>query len=226
MPDLSQLELPNSGYKTNIGLEQALRTGEWNIKIIDRISSVINSLEALEGPYVPDYITGTVPVALKPGTVTQAMLKSGRMHVASCVKSNDSLTIGKDVLVSKVVIVTNCEVKFAQGVALEDAIIATKNTGSKSLNSPSGLRLGKNDNCAEGGGAQLVTRGSAHMAGGLQMYGSQILAAHNIDFAAQANGIQGAAMVAGARLTEPRTCRWGSAGKGWTTTSMRPISNL
>ena len=49
----------------------------------------------------------------------------------------------------------------------------------------------------DGGGAQIITWGGFDVAAGLEMYGSQIIAAGPIAFAANADGIQGASMVSG-----------------------------
>ncbi|MEZ5796383.1 MAG: TadG family pilus assembly protein [Paracoccaceae bacterium] len=213
MPDLDDLELPNSGYKTNTGLSEALREGGWNIRVVDRIQDIINGIASYDPRYVPDYITSQVPVPLAGTTVTQAMLLPGRIHTYTC-NGNKRMTIDNNVLMSKVVLVTNCEIKFSQGVAMEDAIIATTNTSADSLNAPSGLRVGKKDNCAEGGGAQLLTMGSVKVASALEMYNGQILAKNDIEFAANADGIQGAAMVAGGTISGTSNMSMGYCGSG------------
>jgi hypothetical protein len=43
MPDISDLELPNSGYKTNEGLAEALRYGAMQIRLINALSEVSSS---------------------------------------------------------------------------------------------------------------------------------------------------------------------------------------
>jgi hypothetical protein len=213
MPNPDDIELPNSGYKTNIGLQDALREGSWNIRIVERISSIINGLSTFDEFYLPDYITASVLSTLPSTTVKQSNLQQGKVYTYNCT-GNKQMTIDKDVLLSKVVIVTNCQIKFSSGVALEDAIIATTHTGSKSMNAPSGLRLGKNDNCLPGGGAQLLTMGSLDVASGLIMYGGQILAKDDIQFAANANGIKGAAMVAGGTISGTSNMSMGYCGSG------------
>lgn len=200
MPDLDDIDLPNSGYKTNTGLQDALREGSWNIRIVNRIQDIVAGLGNFDPTYLPDYITMTSAVMLTSTTVKQTHLTSGRLYKYSC-SGNQRLTIDRDVILSKVVLVTNCEVKFSSGVALEDAIVATTDTGAKSLNAPSGLRLGKNDSCAPGNSAQLITMGSVDVASGLEMYGAQILAKDDISFTAQANGMMGAALVAGGEIS-------------------------
>jgi len=213
MPDLDDLELPNSGYKTNTGLREALREGSWNIRIVERIGAIIEGLRTYDARYLPSYITTTVPGNLSATTLTSDMMAPGKVYFYSC-SGNKSLTIAKDVALKKLVLVTNCAIKFSQGVSLEDAIIATTNTGSRSINAPSGLRLGKNDSCATGGGAQILTMGSVSVASGLEMYGSQILAKDDIEFAANANGIQGAAMVAGGVISGTSNMSMGYCGTG------------
>lgn len=214
MPDLDDLELPNSGYKTNTGLKEALREGSWNIRIVSRIKGIIDGLLAFDSRYLPDYITSKVPVTLPSSTVTQANLVQGKLHRYSCSRGGSTLTIDKDVLMQQVVLVTDCEVKFSAGVALEDAVVATTNTSAKSISAPAQLRLGRADNCAPGGGVQIVTMGSVKVAADLNMNGVQIIAKDDIEFTANAVGIQGAALVAGGTISGTSNMSMGYCGSG------------
>jgi hypothetical protein len=112
------------------------------------------------------------------------------------------------------VIVTSCQIKFEQGVKIINSVVATTNTSSKSMTSSSGLQVGLNDNCAVGGGSQLVTAGSMDFPADLQIYGSQLLAKHDVSFAANANGIQGAAIVAGGEISGTSNMSMGFCGIG------------
>lgn len=213
MPDLDDIELPNSGYKTNTGLKDALREGSWNIRIVERIDDIITGLQTANPQYVPDYITNTVPLVLSVTTIGATTMVPGRMYTRTC-SGNQSLTVASNVILRNVVLVTNCAIRFNSGSALEDAIIATTNIGAKSIAAPSGMRIGKNDNCAAGGGAQVLTMGSFEVASGLQMFGGQILAKNDIQFAANANGIKGAAMVAGGTISGTSNMAMGYCGSG------------
>jgi Flp pilus assembly protein TadG len=213
MPDLDDIDLPNSGYETNDGLQDALREGSWNIRIVSRIQNIIDGLLAFDREFLPDYITYPSAVTLPSNTVKQEHLVAGRLYRYTC-NGGKRMTIDKDVTMSKVVLITNCEIKFNEGVALEDAIVATTDTGAKSMNSPGGLRLGKDDGCAEGNSAQLVTMGSVDVAADLQLYGAQIIARDDIQFAANANGIQGAALVAGGEISGTSNMEMRYCGSG------------
>lgn len=194
MPDLSLLELPKSGYDTNIGLTEALRQGSINIKVLRRIQKIINDVSNPNSPYYPTFLTDPTPRTITKGTITAADLVPGHIYNWSCNTGNGG-TIDNGAVVTGVVIIANCPVKLGNGSAMEDAVLLTTDTSAKSINSPNGFRLGRNDNCAPGGGARIVSLGGMDFAAALEMYGSQLLGMGDIVFAAQANGIQGASMI-------------------------------
>lgn len=200
MSDLSKIDLPASGYDSNEGLRQSLREGSWNIRILSQLSDIIFGLKALDQDFVPSYITGQIVVNLPNRNIYQEDLKSGSVHFLSC-KGGAAATVKNDVVVSNVVIIADCDIKFEANVKIEDAIIATTSTGSKSMSGSSGLQVGRNDNCIEGGDAQLLTLGSMDFASGLRLYNAQLIAVHDITFSANADGIQGAALVAGGEIS-------------------------
>lgn len=213
MPNLDDIELPNSGFKTNTGLADALREGSWNIRIINRIDALINGLSTFDPLYLPSYITSNTKNGFSSRDVTQADLEEGRLHTFTC-SGGAALTIKAKVIVKNVVIVTSCDVKFEQGVQIISSVIATTSASSKSMSASSGLQVGLNDNCAIGGGSQLVTAGSMSFPSDLQIYGSQLLAKNDISFSANADGIQGAAIVAGGTISGTSNMAMGFCGTG------------
>ncbi len=212
MPDVDELDIPNSGFETNLGLQAALRAGRYNIRIIDRIDDIVADINITSSPYFPSFITNTTPIMLSKKTIGAADLRPGRIHVWSCTGNKGSIANGT--LVKDVVIRTACEVKFGAGVIVEGSVIVNTNTSSNSFNAPAGFQIGKNDNCAEGGGTQLVTLGGMNFASQLQIYGSQLLAIGDIEFAAQANGIQGAAMVSAGTISGTSNMSMAFCGTG------------
>ncbi len=199
MPNLDDLVLPQSGFETNEGLEAALRSGAYRIRILNRLPAIIQGLMDGDENYLPEYITSPVAIGLSGNTLTQADFVSGRLHKLIG-NANCKVTISPSIPLKEVVFVTNCEVKFGNGTELNDVVMASTNTGSNSFNSSSKLQVGKNDTCAEGGGAQLLTLGGMSFASDLRMYGGQLVAKGDIDFAANADGIEGASMISGTRI--------------------------
>lgn len=215
MSDLDDLELPNSGYRTNIGLEQALREGSWHIRIVSRIERLVARLEAMDTEVIPDYIRSTTIRTLPDNRVQDSELEDGFAYRFTCGGGgNQTLTIDNNVTVRENMIITNCKVSFSSGVRLRDAVVVSKNTAANSINASSGLVVGHDDDCAAGGGAQLVTLGGMDFASDLHVYGGQLLAKGDIEFAANANGIQGAAMVAGGTISGTSNMNMGFCGTG------------
>lgn len=210
MPNPDEIELPASGFDKNEGLSEALRSGSYNVRILKQIDDIIAGLHAFDPRYVPDYITSDVPLVLQPGKLSAADFKPGRLHRISCAGRRLSISDG---LLYDMVLVTDCEVNFVN-VALENAVVATSHVGTTPMHHNSAMRIGRDDACAEGGGAQLVSLGGMSFAGNLEIYGSQLLAAGEIKFAANADGIQGASLVAGGMIDGTSNMSMGFCGTG------------
>lgn len=112
-----------------------------------------------------------------------------------------------------IVLLTNCAVTFAKGTILEDAIFATTNTRDQSFYAPSDLQVGKDDNYSDGGGSRLISLGGMKFAANLAVFGSQLVATKNIEFAARAEGIEGASMIAGGLTSGTSNMSMGFCGK-------------
>lgn len=208
MPDVQQLDLPKSGFDTNEGLAAALRASSMNIRILARIDNMIRRYEdpswqdyPRDTEELPDYITSPGVLYSTSKNVTPSELAVGRVHYIGCT-GNSGLTIDASAeTLRDVVIISPCEITFSSGSSVENARVISKNTSSDSISSPSGLRIGRDDNCAEGGGAQLVTVGGMRFPADLQIYGSQLIARGDIQFAANATGVQGASLIAGGGIS-------------------------
>ena len=194
MPSLSNLQLPSSGFNSNPGLQDALDTNRYDLRVLTRLNATITGLTTPGSRYVPAYITSTNVLTIG-RNVSAATVTAGRIHRVTCAGSQ-TLSIANGTVLNNVVIVTNCRVSFGNGAALQNVVIATTNTDDRSFNGPNGVRIGLNDNCARGGGAQLLTMGGMDFASGLEVYGGQLLAQRNISFSASATGLRGASFVA------------------------------
>jgi Flp pilus assembly protein TadG len=193
MPSLNDLDLPTSGFESNDGLQSALRTGKHRLRILKLLPKIIAGLTRADQVYTPDYITSGSIERLTVNRFEPEHFVSGRVHLYSCAGTGKA-TMNPG-LYENMVLVTDCELKFGQGVILKDVIVATTNTSSTSFNSPSGFQLGVDDNCGTGGGAILMTLGGVNFASALEVYGGQILAHGDIDFSAQPDGMEGASFV-------------------------------
>lgn len=198
MPDLNLLDIAASGFEQNEGLEAALREGHYNLRILNRLTDIIDGLRDMDPDYLPDYISSFVPVVFEPNkNIAQSDLVANRVHIMTCNNDGKQITLSNSLALHEMVIVTNCKMKFDKSVTIEDAIIATTHTSDRSFNSSQGFTIGRDDHCAEGGGAQLLTMGGVSFPSGMEAYGGQIIAMGDIEFTANANGIEGISLVAG-----------------------------
>ncbi|MCB2129199.1 MAG: hypothetical protein KDE03_09015 [Rhodobacteraceae bacterium] len=213
MPDARDVVLPSSGFTSNTGLQPALRDGSYNTKIINRIDSIIAGINTPNhadygvmtstSPYYRSYITSATPVNVKTQGKTaldQNDFKSGRIHVLDCKNDNTHKQLGSGFTLKNMVIITDCRLQIGAGAVLEDAVIITTNTDSKSIYSSADIQIGKDDHRGFGGDVQIVTKGGMEFASKVSIFGSQLLAAGDISLTANANGIEGASIVAGGKL--------------------------
>lgn len=199
-------------YTSNPGLEEAVREAHFRLRIVDRIDDIIDGLYEADARYVPDYITSKQAISLKAKDADASTLKKGRIHHVTC-NGGQKLMLKMPVLKS-VVILTNCKVSFGGGIKLEDVLIATTNTDPKSVSSSADLSVGRDDDCDEGGGAQIVTKGGMEFPAKLNMFGGQLLAKGDVEFAANADGMEGASIVAGGEIEGTSNANMGFCGSG------------
>ena len=201
MPDRRDVVLPSSGYTQNTGLSAALRDGSYIIRILERIDGILAGVQDPTSKYYRSYITSSIAVVhdYKDDFDSATNWFEGRIHTATCNGSTKSVTFKADTYKNGVLI-TNCQVRFIGGAELQNTVIVTTNTNSDSIGGSSNPVFGKDDNCAAGGGVQLVTYGGISFASKIELYGSQMIAAGDISFTSQANGIQGASIIAGGEI--------------------------
>ena len=207
MPDETDVVLPSSGWDKNPGLPPALRDGAYAIPILYRIQEIIANLDDPTSKWFRGDYLDINPLSAAPDEVIVAKndkLKDvwveGAVHRRTCNAANQKVTFDANETFKQGVLITNCKVEFGAYVTLIDVAVATTNTNVKSITAASNLTLGKDDNCKDGGGAQLVTMGGIDLASNMSAYGAQILALDDVAFAADADGIEGISIVSGGEI--------------------------
>ncbi len=211
MPDLDLLQLPQSGFEKNEGLQAALREGAYRMRIINSLSTVMTGARTYGTSYTPSFITSATKIYLSGNSFTASNFTSGRIHEVSCSSGTVTLSSGD---YKNVVIATPCKVKFGAGTTLENVTVISTSLDAKAITAPNGLQVGKDDNCAAGGGGVLMTLGGMDFAADLASFGGQFLAKGNIAFAARASGIRGTSMVAGGTISGTSNMSMGFCGTG------------
>ncbi len=206
MPDVRDLVIPGDGYSSNPGLAGALRDGAYRLRILDRIDDAIAYVDDPSSQYFrSDYLDINPLTSLPPARITldrrdfldNSHWVSGSVHEVWCNAANQTVRIPANEILTKGVLITNCKITFGANSEIRDIIMLNTNTRDDSFGGAAGATIGLDDDCADGGGAQLVTLGGMQFPADLQIYGGQLIAEKSIEFAARPDGIEGVSMVSG-----------------------------
>jgi hypothetical protein len=229
MPDLTNLSIPSSGMDTNTGLEEALRMGFYDIAVSERIAAMHALVPDRTSALYPDHYL-TTHVELRPNSnqrLEEGVWEEGRIHRIQCPNENRKIRIPRDTVLREGVLITNCQLEFGQGAALEDVIVLSTNTTPRAIDGPSSVRLGRDDGCDPGGDAQIITLGGVNVASGLSIFGSRIIAEGDVNFTAQADAVQGASILSNGEIRGTANGLAGTCGvDGMPTSLTRPYFRI
>ena len=200
MPDKSTVIYPlPDGLISNVGLADALTDDYMNLRILNQLEWIQKGLYDTQSDHFRSYISDITPIQLSGGTYAGAdFTQKNRIYKITCGKGKSkTLTLNLADTLSDVVIDTDCVIKFGNASILINSVIFTTSTDEKSITAPNGLQLGADDHCDPANGAQIVTYGGFEVASGLQIYSSQVIAKGPIQFAAQADGVEGGSFISG-----------------------------
>ncbi|SDY57303.1 Putative Flp pilus-assembly TadE/G-like [Jannaschia faecimaris] len=213
MPDKRDVVLPSSGMESNDGLEESLRDGYYEINAAGRVDMMLNGIIDINSPVYPDYLTSPLPVTVEwKGQLDETVWQEGRIHQITCPNTNQSISIPTSTVLREGVLITNCKVAFGSGAAAEDVTIITTSTAEASITGASGIRMGRKDDCAPGGGAQFFSLGGFRAPAGMEMNGSRIVAAGSVSFAADVGSINGASVISDQHINATASGRIGFCG--------------
>jgi hypothetical protein len=200
------LELPSSGFGSNIGLQDAVSSNSYPIYLLTQTQRIINSVSNSPGtsPFVPSYILPVDRTVIDwNGTRNLASntLTAGKIYRITC-SGNQNIDIANNAVISRIVLITNCQVRFGNSAAWESSLLLSTNPDlSDAVTGAQGARLGVADACAPGGGSQIITTGGVKVPSGMTVYGGQIVAQGNISFSAGGDGVRGVSLVAGGTIS-------------------------
>lgn len=219
MPDTNDLVVAVTGNNEpkNEGLAEALREGKYFIKILNRLDLITAGVQDRNSRYARDYInnynihqisTGNgnnTSTSFAKATLDPTKLLKGRVNTADC---SNELTLSAGVY-EDMAIISECDVKIGNNVSLINSVLISKGDIGGSH-----IVLGADDNCAPGGGAQLLAYGDIKFSSKIEMYGSQMIAAGDIDFEASGDGMAGASVVAGGNIDSTSNLNFAFCGTG------------
>ena len=227
MPTYANLILADDGYAQNTNLWEArMERGPYNLNVENLIDDIIDGIRTGHVDYARSYITDLTVLTVTPGSgagtgadggdtavggkkkggggggkseLSMADLTKGRIHEVECT-SGTTLSVAAETF-EDVVVITDCDFSFANGVILSNATFITESLhADNSIGSPQGLTIGTASGCNTNGSATLVTRGGMKSAAKMSLFGGQVVAAGNVNFAAQGVGFGSASVIAGGEI--------------------------
>jgi len=200
MPDARHLGFPREVIDPTSGLAAALEGGSTNL------DAFYNDLPGIAVDHLdpgldiqPDYVTDlSLPLPVTPtnSEVTPGDIVANAVNHLKC--QGPTLTFDEGMVVEDAVVVTDCQVYFEPGVALENATLVVLDPSSQAIQAPDGVRLGAEDYCKTGqGGATVVSLGDVSLGAGSSAFGAAVIADGSITVDAVPDGLGGVNFMAG-----------------------------
>lgn len=203
MPDLSMLSMPTDGLNGNPGLEEALHEGFLEPRMVDHVSEYMDMLLDPTSPIQPIYIDQSKPVLKVNCNFDMSTVEKGRIYHVDC-PANKQIQIPGGELFSEVVVVSEAQIKLPANAMLEDVVLssraATNNDGAN-IHFSSGANLGRDDDCTEGGGVNILTTQNLFFSSSVTYNGVQVISAKHVELGSSDHGVKGLSVQAGGNIT-------------------------
>ncbi len=196
MYEFADFVMPASGFEANGGLEAAIAEDFIRPILADKAADIAVALRDPASIYQPSFIDAFDPahVISKEDFDSAAMLE-GRVNVVTGCVGSQYIAVNSDL--KNTVLATDCKIHIGGSAVIVNSVLATSRNADHSVISVSDFQLGQDDNCARGGGSQIISAGRVTLGAGSSIYGSQIVAGEDIRLGSAAGGIQGSSFQAG-----------------------------
>ncbi len=211
MIDLDMLSLPASGMTSNIGLPPALRENNLDPRMVNHVGEIMLDMLDPTSLVIPSYINTSEPVIEVNERFDLSTAQPHRIYHVICAPNKNTI-IPSNSVVSKIVVIAECEIKINAGAFVFDAFLGSRSGGNSGQGQGGGVNsanigiaanvmLGTPDNCANGGGVQLFSSATMHFSSSATINGVQMVAAGDIELGARDLGINGISAQAGGDIT-------------------------
>lgn len=182
MPDLKNMPNRQNMCDSNPGLcdPGTLVEGDMWPTDVKQMDAIIAGLTTVGSDYIPDYMTRLDPLGLipiNPIVVTKNENFAGpylpyHIYDINCSNASKTLSLPKNAILDKVIIVADCKIGAASGGTIRNSILATSALGNGSapadanvINLPSSWTVGDSAFCSGGGGqVGIYAKASVHIA--------------------------------------------------------------
>ena len=225
MPDLNDMPTRQKMCDNNDGLcdPGTLTEGDMWPEDVKHLDAILAGLRNPNSDYIPDYmidpLTNAVPtVVRKPDGITPldetytGTFDPYHIYDIRCSSPNKQFKLPSDVVLEKVIIVTDCQIGTASGGTIKNAILATSAVGNGAhpadanvIDLPSSWTIGDISFCSGGtadgtGQVGIYAKASVHVASQVTISGLRAVVGGNFTLTAQGD-VAGVSIEAGDSIT-------------------------
>lgn len=202
MEDRADFVMPTDGFASNPGLEPALGEDRYDLFILDFVDQLVAELKDPDSQWQPSYIDPEQPAVTTMRTgesIKQTGLEQNRVHYMPCNAAGNVLYLPGKMVYSNLVIVTDCAIQIAAGAQFHNVTMATSfaDPQTEAVAASSKVEWGKNDNCAKGGGARVITPGEVLVNAQNFYYSAQFISRSQVHINAHVDGGNGVSVISG-----------------------------
>ena len=223
VPALSDVSLPGGvTLSTQVGRGTADSSTTLTYRDVVETKSPIaapyvGNVDALARKYLdplyegqPAYINTTAPVIKLPARdVRYTTFQPGRIYNITC-DSSGTAQFYKETEARQVVIVSQCAMRIGKESKFQDVVLISTASGAQSIRFAKEVRLGRNDDCASGGGVEIYAAGDVVSDKELKVNGVYISAKGSVSLRNRENGIRGLTIAAAGNVSIRNKARFGT----------------
>jgi hypothetical protein len=196
MYDFGDFVMPEGGFDANTGLEAAIAEDYIRPTLANKAAMIAVALRDPASVYQPSFISPYDAVhVMSHEDFDSTELAEGRVNVVTGCTGSEFIPIDSDV--ENTVVATDCKIHIGGSANIVNSVLATSKNTTHAVTTTSDFQLGLDDNCAVGGGSQIISAGRVTLGSGTSIYGSQIVADEDIRLGAIVGGIEGSSFQAG-----------------------------
>ena len=202
MEDLEDFEMPTGGFGSNPGLEAALGEDAYDLVILDLIDELVAALKDPTSRHQPSIVDPSLPAATEYRTaksIREQGLAPNQVHYLPCNEVGDVLNLPADTVYTDVVIVTDCRISIGSKAKFHNVTMATtwSDPSSTAVGAASLVEWGRDDDCAPGGGARVLTPGAIKVSAQNRYFSGQFISRSTVSVSANADGGTGVSVISG-----------------------------
>ncbi|MGB3146886.1 MAG: hypothetical protein WBA91_03900, partial [Paracoccaceae bacterium] len=183
------------------GLKVALGDRAYRMRPVNHLEEIAKGLTVKGGRYWRSYITNDEPIELAYGMeFGPNSMAPGMIYHMQCPSGDTDLVLNNNAVLLEAVLITNCRVVIGSGTVVQSAVILSTSNSPTAISAGTAVQFGRNDQCSEGGGVQILTNGGVDFSSGVDFFGGQVIARGDVALTLGEHGMDDLSVVTAGSL--------------------------